>query len=299
MTMPARKVQVGRDGLYNILAFLKRNKAARSPRALRFELVPGRPPSVVLEPWEKRITLHDRPYDGLKAETIRSWGRDRLLVLARLLPILDEAEVYLLGSGLPSFWSARMGAMRLLLGLSGWTANDWTGASALGQLAMPTVLDRDAVARVADSFRDAPARTMAEIEASTGDPAAVVAASLDTLALMGQVIHDLHAGIYRWRQVMPVALSAELIGPEDPETVAARSMASTQSLVVTKDETGSDDLRVLEGQDHHRPISLLLDGDGRIINGKCSCSHHFTNGLRRGPCRHLQALRFKASAIKP
>ena len=31
--------------------------------------------------------------------------------------------------------------------------------------------------------------------------------------------------------------------------------------------------------------------DGRMIRGKCNCSHHFKGGLRRGPCRHLQALR--------
>ena len=29
--------------------------------------------AIVLEPWEKRIVLHDRPYDGPKAESIRVW----------------------------------------------------------------------------------------------------------------------------------------------------------------------------------------------------------------------------------
>ena len=45
-----------------------------------------------------------------------------------------------------------------------------------------------------------------------------------------------------------------------------------------------------------RPVSLLLDADGRMLRGKCSCSHHFTGGLRKGPCRPLQALRDHASA---
>ena len=34
----------------------------------------------------------------------------------------------------------------------------------------------------------------------------------------------------------------------------------------------------------------------RSLRGKCTCSHHFTGGLRKGPCRHLQALRDAASA---
>jgi hypothetical protein len=30
------------------------------------------------------------------------------------------------------------------------------------------------------------------------------------------------------------------------------------------------------------------------MRGKCQCSHHYKGGLRRGPCRHLQALRNNA-----
>ncbi len=295
MSLPSRRVRLSRDGLYNVLAFLGRHKAARSPRAVRFELEPGRPVALVLEPWERRITLHDRPYEGSRAETIRVWGRDRLRVLARLLPLLDEAEVYLLGSGLPSFWSIRMGEMRLLLGLSGWTANDWTGGSALGQLAPPAEPGRYLATRVAASFRANPAQTLAEVEARSGGSTPGVLACLGQLAGLGQVIHDLAAGLYRWRQVMPVTLSSELIGPEDPETVAARQIAATASVRIGQDEARADGLRVLEGQILDRPVSLVLDGDGRIIRGKCTCSHHFTGGLRKGPCRHLQALRDKAS----
>ena len=296
MSLPMRRVALSREGLYNVLAFLGRHKAARSPRAVRFELTPGRPTAIVLEPWERRIVLHDRPYDGPKAETIRTWGRDRLRVLARLLPLLDEAEVYLLGTGLPSFWSIRMGEMRLLLGLSGWTANDWTGGSSLAQLAPPSEPSRYLATQVAASFRANPSQTLAEVAARAGGPEAQVLAALNQLAGLGQVIHDLHAGVYRWRQVMPITLSAELLGPEGPETVAAREIARTESVRVTRDETRPDGLRVIEGRILDRPVTLLLDADGRMLRGKCSCSHHFSGGLRKGPCRHLQALRETASA---
>jgi hypothetical protein len=94
---------------------------------------------------------------------------------------------------------------------------------------------------------------------------------------------------------MPVTLSAELLGPDDPETVAAREIAVTQSVRITRDETLEDGHRVLEGRILDRPASLLIDADGRMLRGKCTCSHHFTGGLRKGPCRHLQALRDRAS----
>lgn len=96
MSLPMRKVSISREGLYNLLTFLKRHRARKSPRSVRFELNPGSPIELVIEPWEVRIKLHDNRYDGPKAETIRVWGRDRLLTLARLLPIADGADVYLL-----------------------------------------------------------------------------------------------------------------------------------------------------------------------------------------------------------
>ncbi len=296
MSLPMRKVPVSREGIYNVLAFLKRHRAAKSPRAVRFELRPGKPVVMILEPWEKRITLHSNVYSGARSEDIRVWGRDRLRLLARLLPLLDEAEVYLLGTGLPSFWSIRMGEMRLLLGLSGWTANDWTGSTALDQLAPPAEPSPALLGDIANVFRDSPTRTFEEIRQRTGAAPAFVAAGLNRLALMGQVIHDLHAKVYRWRQIMPVPLALDQMTPESPETAAAKQLVERGSVHVTRDDKRPDGLRILEGSVPERPVSLLLDADGRMLRGKCTCSHHFTGGLRKGPCRHLQALRESATA---
>ena len=299
MSLPMRRVPISREGLYSMLAFLRRHRAAKSPRAVRFELERGRPVSIVLEPWEERITLHGTAYDGPRDETIRVWGRDRLHVLARLLPLLDEAEVYLLGTGLPSFWSIRMGEMRLLLGLSGWTANDWTGATALDQLAPPAEPSDALLGDIAATFLGRPALTFNQIRERTGAAPAFVAAGLCRLASLGQVVHDLHAGLYRWRQVMPVAVSLEQIGPESPETDGRLASSSRGARCgSSRDEKRPDGLRILEGESGGRAVSLLLDADGRMLRGRCTCSHHFTGGLRRGPCRHLQALRLGASGTK-
>src|SRR5581483_10447427 len=121
-------------------------------------------------------------------------------------------------------WSIRMGEMRLLLGLSGWTANDWTGSTALDQLAPPADPSAELLGDIAAAFRERPALTFEQVRQRTGASPAYVGAGLNRLALLGQVIHDLHAGLYRWRQVMPVALSLEQIGPESPETEAARKL---------------------------------------------------------------------------
>src|SRR5262249_12509719 len=162
------RVPLTREGIYNILAWLKRHRAKKSPRAVRFELDPGRPVQVVLEPWEQRIVLHGTSYPGPRAESIRVWGRDRLHILARILPILDSAEVYLLGTGLPSYWVLRFGPMRLTLGLSGWTANDWTGGSALDQLVPPVEPSPAVLGDIAATFKTRPAQTFEQIRQQTG-----------------------------------------------------------------------------------------------------------------------------------
>lgn len=290
-SLPMRRVPISREGLYNVLAFLKRHRAARSPRALRFELEPGKPVAMVLEPWEQRIVLHSTPYLGLRAETVRTWGRDRLRVLARLLPLMDRAEVYLLGTGLPSFWVGHMGDMRLTLGLSGWTTNDWTGASALDQLAPPADPSHDLIGDIAACFRVRKALTFEQIRQKCGASAPYVAAGLNRLALLGQVIHDLPAGLYRWRSMLGVEVALSQLGPENPETAAARGIVSRGEVKITRDERRPEGFRLLEGKAQNRTVELLLDADGRMLRGQCNCSHHFKGGLRKGPCRHLQSLR--------
>lgn len=299
MALPTRKVRVTREGLYSVLAFLKRHRATASPRAVRFELNPGSPAEIVLEPWEARIVLHDRPYDGPRAETIRVWGRDRLLALARMLPIADDAEVHLLGTGLPSFWSVRGGPVRFLLGLSGWTANDWTsGGGALADLAPPVEPDGVVLADVAAAFREVPTRSFADVVRQTRAAPAVVAAALNRYALLGQLIHDLGAGVYRWRQILPAELSATQVKIDSPEAEAAREIVARGGVKLTRDDRVAG-LRTLVGRVDSKEIEALLDADGKLVRGQCSCSHYFRFKLRAGPCRHMQALRRAAAGGLP
>ncbi|QEL17116.1 hypothetical protein [Limnoglobus roseus] len=299
MSLPMRKVTVSREGLYNLLAYLKKHRARKSPRSVRFELNPGSPVELVIEPWEARITLHDHPYAGDKSETIRVWGRDRLLTLARLLSIADGADVFLMGTGLPSFWSVRLGGMRFLLGLSGWTANDWTsGGGALADLAPPVEPSEDLLGDVATAFRESPTRTFAQVQQRTGATPALVAAGLNRFALLGQLVNDLAGGVYRWRQILPVEASLKQVRFDSPEAAAAREIVARGGAKVKRDDTVAG-LRSLVGQADGKDVEALLDADDKIIRGQCSCSHYFRFKLRAGPCRHMQALRRAAFGERP
>ena len=85
MGLPLRRVELAREAVYSLLAFLKRHKARKSPRAIRFALLDGRAPRLVLEPWEQPIESRGTLYRGPGGEPVRIWGRQRLLVLARLI----------------------------------------------------------------------------------------------------------------------------------------------------------------------------------------------------------------------
>lgn len=295
MGMPTRRVSLSREAAYSLLAWLKRHRARKSPRAIRFELLAGKSPRMILEPWEQPIESLGTRYDGPNSEPVRVWGGRRLLVLARILPLLDGLDVYLLGTGLPSFWVARMGAMRLTLGLSGWTTNDWTHGSALDLLAPPVAITADVVQRVTDGMRRRRLATLDDIVRETQVSVAQCAAALHRLANAGQLIYDLAGHSYRWRQIMPTALGEAELGPENAEAVAAKEIVSRRRVAVESDERPTEGLRLLKAKVENQPVELLLDADGTIKRGHCLCGHHRRAGLRMGPCRHLLALRAIAS----
>ena len=291
MGMPMRKVSLSREAVYGLLAWLKRHRARTSPRAVRFELLPGRAPRLVLEPWELAVVSHATTYTGPGGEPVRIWGRRRLLALARLLPLTESVDVYLLGTGLPSFWLVRMGEMRLTLGLSGWTTNDWTRGSALDLLAPPVEPAEAWVAAAAELLIHERAAAFDSLNSRMPCREAGTAAALNRLARAGQAIYDLAAAKYRWRQVLPFALGDLDIGPPNPELSASRDLARTgKALVQSRQELG-DGSALVAGAVAGTPAELLMDGDGRIRRGKCVCGHHRAYGIRKGPCRHLLALR--------
>ena len=126
-----------------------------------------------------------------------------------------------------------------------------------------------------------------QLQTSLGETAAAV----NELALRGQVICDLHAGVFRWRQVLPMALSDRELGPPHPEADAARKIIAQGSVVVETKQPGPRGGSIVAGKAENKPCEALVDGDGVIRKGRCLCGWHNRYGIRNGPCRHIQALR--------
>ncbi len=291
MALPMKKVTLGVDAVYTLLAWLKRHREKHGPRAIRFELADGKSPRLVLEPWNVAIDSPSTVYHGPATEPVRIWGRRRLMSLARLLPLATQVDVYLVGTGLPSFWVVQMGNMRLTLGLSGWTTNDWTRGSAVQMLLPQHQPDVAQVAAAAEQL--SLQRTLTLNKLSTNLRCSAIASSsvMNQLALRGQAIFDLHAGVFRWRQILPMALSDRELGEPHPELAGAEQIIAAKKVKIETRLAAPRGGEIITGKVENQNCEVLIDGDGIIRKGKCRCSWHFKFGVRNGPCRHLQALR--------
>jgi hypothetical protein len=125
-----------------------------------------------------------------------------------------------------------------------------------------------------------------------------VAAGLNRFALLGQLIHDLAGGVYRWRTILPAEAALKQVKIDSPEAEAAKALVEADRVRVTRDETVGG-LRALTGQVESKEIEVVCDPDGRVTRGQCNCSHYFRFKLRAGPCRHMQALRRAADGARP
>lgn len=294
MALPSRTVVLPVEAVYSVLAYLKRHRERTGPRSLRFQLVPGRVPVLVLEPWGVSIVCHGAPpWHGDRPEEIKVWGRRRLFALARLLPLAERVEVRLLGSGLPSVWSVAMGEMRFVLALSGWTANDWTSGAALEGLGKHKAAAAPVVAAVARKLESVRAASLSELIQPVGVPEPTLVGALHTLAKQGQVVYDFALEKYRWRPVMPVALSEAVLGPEPAEVVEGKALFFEDQVKLGRPEPLDGGRRKVAGKVRGVECEAVVDADGGLSKAKCACSHFYKFKLRKGPCRHLLALKLE------
>lgn len=294
MALPAHVVDLHPVDMHNILARLAARKERHGPRSLRFFLEPGNPVRVLIEPWGEVLTFRRSIYKGAAAAEIRLWGRRRLAILARALPLAKSVRLHLLGTGLPSFAVVDYGGLRFTLGLSGWTSNDWSRAGQFDLLAPRQPVDDLTAATVFDALKGRHSATVAELAAATGFDSAITAAALTAYTQAGRVMYDLDKGIFRLRELS-----------RDPLPVAALRFASPQeekadrfvaAKLVTVESVGDrDGKRVITGQvlDDAKPYKpmIALDNDERLVEARCDCYFYGHNKLMRGPCEHMLALR--------
>lgn len=284
-----------------VLSVLRRQREEGGPRSLRFRLVPGENPVLVVEPWGIEVREPEHLHDGDYRGDIRLWGRRRLAVLEKALPHAESVQVRLLGTGMPSYWSLFLGSHRFDLGLSGWTRNDWARAARFDLLASTGgVSDRDAgiaAERLAERLRLTPV----ELAEEGGLPPRAAAAALQQLCARGQAMYDPVTGAYRWRPLFAQPVKLEEDG-DRRLAYARKALEEKRVRWVGRPETVEDRVRhtaTVKGERRERDfdVTLELDADGRVQYAECNCSWHRREKLRKGPCAHILAATALASEL--
>jgi len=294
MAQPAHVVDLHPVDMHAILTRLAARKERHGPRSLRFLLEPDRPVCVVIEPWNERLTFRRSIYKGSTGAEIRLWGRRRLAILGRALPLAKSVRLHLLGTGLPSFAVVDFGGLRFTLGLSGWTANDWSRAGRFDLLAPRHTVEPDTAARVFAALRRHHVADTDTLAAETGLDRATVEAALGGYVQAGRAMFDLDKRVYRLRELTREPLDpGALRFASEQEAKADRFLAA--GLVTLESVDQASGRRRLSGtvlDDGHalRP-AIALDADDRMVEGTCGCGFFLRNRLMRGPCEHMLALR--------
>lgn len=299
MAMPARRFDLHPMDVHNFCRQLRRRKERVGPRSIRFVLTPGEPVRAVFEPWNDEVLCRRSLYQGGVAEEIRVWGRRRLLLLERLIPVAHSFSVHLMGTGLPSFWIANLPDMRLTLGLSGWTANDWSRAGQFDLLAPRAEVDADSKARVFAALSRRWFAGADQLSADTGLSRITVDSALGLYTQAGRVVYDLADGVYRLRELAREPLPLDTLRFASPRERLASHLLEAGGLRKARREALPGGAVRLSGQvtegEHRYEAALQLDADLRIVDGACQCNHFTQNRLRMGPCAHMLALRLDAN----
>jgi hypothetical protein len=300
MTLPSVSFDLHPLDVYNFCLLLRRFKEKKGPRSIRYILKPGQPVKAIFEPWDKEIICSRSIYTGSSEHEIRVWGRRRLLILERLIPVAQKFTVHLIGTGLPSFYVADMGDMNFTLGLSGWTANDWSRAGNFDLLAPRSEVDIDAKQKVFAALKKTWTSDAETLAKETGLDSATVTNALTAYTQAGRVIYDINKNVYRARELSREPLPAEKLRFASAQEEAASALLNESTIKYKKETVGEG--YTLSGSIKTRKRSfnpeLTIDKDERIIGGNCDCSFYVQNKLYKGPCEHMLALRLSINKIK-
>jgi hypothetical protein len=302
-TYPTTDLTLSAATVAEALSVLRRRREDRGPRSLRFLLDPGARPVVIVEPWNVAVLERDHVYAGAYRGEIRVWGRRRLLVLASVLPYVEEVQVRLLGTGMPSYWSVSLDGHRFELGLSGWTQNDWSRSARFDLLSATGTATAAEVERVAAALERAMSLRPEELAGEAGLSREQSTAALQQLCAAGQAMYDHSVGCYRWRPLFPFPVKPA--SEEDPRLATARRLVAANAVrwvAAPAARPGAMFQPMPDGEGEittlHRAqvrgekrfeVTLEVDADGRVRYATCTCSWYRREKLRKGPCPHLLA----------
>lgn len=295
--------------MYDICSFLRRHKANKSPRYMKWVLEPNKPVKIVFEPFGKTLTLK-AIYTGEKKREEKIWGRRRWLVLEKIIPLANSFKVRLLGFGMPQFIIADMGNMKMTIGFSSWSANDWVKGTAFNILS--GFIGEGSYDKVYGLLKEKRLVSMEDIYNNLNDNSkALNKAGVGMLLRKGEGYYDAVNDTVRFRRLCNDPIPKELYETTETELKVQEHMKESMdgfNVKITEDNEYifTHSLKMPNPKykkwkyhgtpDYNREFDLTetvltIDEDGQISRVKCNC-REFNKGPRNisAPCSHILAL---------
>jgi hypothetical protein len=313
MAMPGTRLKVRPADLLAAIRFLRYTKAKLSPRALRYEFIPGQSARLVLEPWEEVIQLRGADHHYTEPRTIRTWGRRRLSLIEPLLPFAESVDIYLKGRGLPSFYAVKLPDLTFLLGLSSTTDHNWTGAGSFDLLSESSTVPPEILNRVHRLLSERCHASLKELAESLGQNTNLIWRACERLCRQGLAIFDVESRDFRHRELFEHPVDEARMFPPDERSERAQALLAASAVPFARCEP-QETRKTKKLKTPNGPITreivyrewrvvgnvgpekteIVVGDAGRIIFGTCTCGFFQENLLGRGPCEHMIAL-FQAS----
>lgn len=298
MTMDTVSFDLHPMDIHNFCFILRRYKEKHGPRSMRYILEPGKPIKVIFEPWNYEIKCSRSVYTGNQEHEIRVWGRRRLLILERLIPVASNFRVHLLGTGMPSFYVADLKDLNFTLGLSGWSANDWSKLGNFDLMAPRAETDSMTKQKVYTALKENWFETEDSLAARLDLDKASVLGALSSFVQAGRAIYDLDKKVYRVRELSQESLPVEMLRFSNEREKEATRLVNENGVTIKERKAVKEVLtisgRVKQKRRRYLP-NITIDSDQRLVQGSCSCNFFKQNRLYKGPCEHMLALRIMCS----
>lgn len=310
MALPGTRLTARPVDVLAAQRFLQYTRARVSPRALRYEFEPGQDAQLVLEPWEHVIRLKGAEHNYTQRRVIRTWGRRRLKLIAPLLPFADSVDIYLKGRALPSFYVVHLPGITFTLGLSGWTAQGWTGTGSFDLLSDIGGEDPALLDQTLRLLRDRVTVSVSQVATELKQTPELANRLLARLCRQGRAIYDVEKRHFRHRELFEQPIDEARLYPPDERRITAERLVGacqvkpdscqpreTRKVRRLKTPDGPIEREVIyrdwqvKGRvDDQEAVEIVVNDTGSIIFGVCGCPFFQENLLNKGPCAHQLAL---------
>lgn len=299
LALPATRLTLHPMDIHNLCQILRRHLEQQGPRSLRFILQPGQPIKMRFEPWNIELNCPRSLYQGETTQEIRLWGRRRLLTLERLIAHSQRFSVILLGTGLPSYWIAHLPELDYTLGLSGWTANDWSRAGNFDLLAVREEISSSAMQAIISYLNQHWLASAAQLATVCNLSAAEIASGLSSLMQSGRVVFDAVDQLYRWRDLVREPLDMAGLRFASAQEAEAAALLNEKFWRHLQYQELPEQVQQWRAEISESPakmqrryrVMIQLDADQGLHQAECECAFYVRNRLYRGPCPHMLALR--------